>query len=292
MTRTSQAKSADDSNTMRKKLLAAGADKRLLQHLSTTRYEAIDTIAATLAEAHNSDDLDVLARFESDTLEDAASQAVHKVAELFRRMFPLIQCTVAEGLESVSRVNRRLRDAGVDGTAHYALAEWLRAGEGRAEEALSLVLRDTDVDAGVLRAVLTAGDDANAEKFTTQALELSTQPRVPIREAALSALGRIVPLGDAALVARTLERLGQAIETSVSDREAGSGPRGVAGSLSESTGPACSRCRDDHGGSLQEAVRVSPSRAGPGPTQASSSVHDQHDRLGVLRASEHEERRA
>ena len=221
MTCTDQVESADDPNTMRKELLAAAADGRLLKYLSTIRYEALDSVARTLAAAHSSDDLDVLAHFGADPLEDPEPQAVHKVAEVFRRMFPRIQCTVAEGLQSVGRVNRRLRDAGIDGTAHNALPEWLRAAAGRPEEALSLVLRDTDVDAGLLRAALVAGDAANAREFTTKALELADRPQAPIREAALSALGQIVPLDDAVVVVRTVKRLGKAFDASVSDREAG-----------------------------------------------------------------------
>ena len=220
MTCTDHVESADRPDTMREELLAAGVDGRLLEHLSTIRYDALDRVAKTLAAAHNSDDLDVLAHFGAEPLEDPEPQTVRKIAQVFRLMLPLIQCTVAEGLESVGHVNRRLRDAGLDDTAHYALSEWLRAVEGRAGEALSLVLDDTDVDAGLLQATLVAGDAANAKEFTIKALELSDRPQAAIREAALFAIGQIVPLDDAAVTARTVERLRKAFDASASDGDA------------------------------------------------------------------------
>ena len=143
----------------------------------------------------------------------------HKIAELFRRTLPLIDCDVSDALAAVNAVNRRLTDAGAAATAHQALHGWLDKQESRPKQALSLVLRDNSLDDAVLRVVLIAGGRMEPDEFTTQAVMLSLDPSPATREAALFALGRIVPLDNDTLVARALQRLEQAVTTSASEGE-------------------------------------------------------------------------
>ena len=149
--------SPDESKTIREEVLAANRNSRLLQCLSTTRYDAMHAVTTTLVEIHNSSEIDILEHFQFDELDVAPPQWAHKVSELFRRTLGRINCAVADALATVRSVNTRLENGRVDGTAHYAFDEWLQASDGRPEQALQLVLRDTDTDRSILRAVLTAG---------------------------------------------------------------------------------------------------------------------------------------
>ncbi len=160
---------------------------------------------------------------------------------MFRHTLRLVHCTVADALATARCLNARIEDQRVDGVAHSAFREWLQAGEGRAEQALPIVLGDTQVDFSVLRVVLTAGDRANSVQFTTRALELSIHPQAAMRQTALFALGRVVPLDDESLVARAISTLGQAVESSPSDGERAVAAEAILWLLQRAPGRLASR---------------------------------------------------
>ena len=203
---------------MRQSILAIADEGSLLSHLLTIRHEEMAQFSNILAELHNAGELDVLTTFESDQVEESdGSHGLHKLLDLFRRTLPLIHCDVPDALQAVHDINQRLKDAGIGATAHEALHEWLKERKDRPEEALSLTLSRTPINAHDLRTVLTAGAATDPPHFTNQALALAERSLAPVREAALFSLGRVVPLDDEALVTRTLERLSRAVDTASRD---------------------------------------------------------------------------
>ena len=183
-------------------ILSAAEDGNLLQHLSTVRFDAIAPTSEALAELHNTGDLNFLSSLRHGKLSTGAPHVLHKFLELFRRTLLLIDCDVSDALATVNSINRQFADAGAVATAHDALYGWLERQGSRPKQALPLVLRDNPLDDAVLRAVLTAGGRADPEEFTTQAVTLSSDTSPARREAALFALGRIVPLDSDVLVDR------------------------------------------------------------------------------------------
>ena len=179
----------------------------------------METVSKTLAEMHNTGDLDLLDSLQHGELNADGTHVFHRVLDLFRRTLPLIDCDVSDALATVTSVNKRLAVAGVAATAHQGLHGWLQKDVCRPKQALSLVMRDSTPDDGVLRAVLTAGGETDPDEFTSQAVTLSLDPSPTTREAALFALGRIVPLDNDTLLDRTLKRLEQAVTTPAAEGE-------------------------------------------------------------------------
>ena len=209
----------DASDTARQLIHSAAEDGSLLQYLSTIRFDAMETVSKTLAEMHNTGDLDLLDSLQHGELDVDGTHVFHRALDLFRRTLPLIDCDVSDALATVNSLNKRLTVAGVAATAHQALHGWLQKEVSRPKQALTLVMRDSTPDDGVVRAVLTAGGETAPDEFTSQAVTLSLDPSPTTREAALFALGRIVPLDDDSLLALTLKRLQQAVTTPAPEGE-------------------------------------------------------------------------
>ena len=214
-----RSESARASESIRQLVLSAAEDGHLFQHLSTVRFDAIEPTSEVLAELHNTGHIDLLNSWRHGEFSLSAPYAFHKVSELFRHALPLIDCDVSEALAAVNSVNRWLTDAGAAATAHQALHGWLEKHDSRPGEALSLVLHDNPLDDAVLRVVLTAGGPIGPVQFATEAIALSGDPSPPTREAALFALGRIVPLDNDVLLDRALQRFEQAVTSSASEGE-------------------------------------------------------------------------
>ena len=214
-----QPTSGDASDTTRRLIRSAAEDGSLLQHLSTIRFDAMETVSKALADMHNAGDLDLLDSLQHGELDADVTHVFHRVLEVFQRTLPLIDCDVSDAVAAVNSVNRRLTIAGVAATAHPALHGWLQEEVSRPKQALSLVMRDSTPNDGVLRAVLTAGGETDPDEFTSQAVTLSLDPSPTTREAALFALGRIVPLDNDTLLDRTLKRLEQAVTTPATECE-------------------------------------------------------------------------
>ncbi len=113
-----QPTSGDASDTTRRLIRSAAEDGSLLQHLSTIRFDAIETVSKALADMHNAGDLDLLDSLQHGELDADGTHVFHRVLDLVQRTLPLVDCDVSDALATVNSVNRRLTVAGVAATAH------------------------------------------------------------------------------------------------------------------------------------------------------------------------------
>lgn len=206
----------------REDFLAANAKGELLEAVGKWPYGDYDSLGALLAELHNSGEVDVLSKCSSDELSKVSGSSLVRLRDVFCKVLPRLECRVEEAMKVCQVLHEKsAKDDLLAGEVYVALERWLHKDTARIENALALVKRKNDVQAGVTRAILTAGATHDAEKYAKEALELSQNSQEGIRIDSLKVLGNLRVQSDHRLVPLILQRLDEVIDNPLFDAEVG-----------------------------------------------------------------------
>lgn len=204
---------------IRDTLIAANQAGALLETLAATPYSNIKAVANTVSSLHNHDEVNILAACDSLQLNQLSDQSFISFQNIFCEALPQIDSSVAAVEAACRNIFER---AGHDQTAvmvYDGLTDWIRQSPTRVEEGLTLIRQEIDTDKRLVKPVLLAGASHDTAMYTEIAFNLSNQPQMHIRQDAIWALGRIVPIENGQLVTRAISRLDEVIEAPDSDND-------------------------------------------------------------------------
>ena len=204
--------------SLRKDMLSANSDGRLLEAIADTPYSEHERVAELLAEMHNTGHVNLLQVCGSGQLGALSRHRFFDLQGLFCVALPHVRCSTAE---AATLCHRFFEQAGEDlsaGAVYGALAEWFNRTIERVDEGLAFVRAKLDVAYGVTRSLLLAGSTHDVARFVHEGLELSQEPNESTRRAALSALGLITP-AEGPLTCSVVERLGEVIGGSAVEQD-------------------------------------------------------------------------
>ena len=204
----------------RERILQAEAAGILLEELSSTPDDQLDSVAEAVAGLHNRGEIDFLTSCESPTLAQDSGHSFFTFQEVFCRILPRIDCTA----EAASNACKSLSEsAGTETPSlsfYNALSAWIRESSARADETLDLIHRDLNAHARLINPVLLAGATHDVAKYVEEAFAFSKHRESNIRTNAVIALGHIVPTDNRVLFDRALDRFNDLIENPGSDEDA------------------------------------------------------------------------
>ena len=183
--------------------------QRLPDTIAVAPRAELDSTAAMLAEMHNDGEIDFLASFTPSSLAPVSVHRFFALQQVFCHTLVQIDCPA----EAAARACRNIFEwAGNDEAAGFVyanLSEWFVRSPARAEEGLALIRRDPDSYRRLIRPVLLAGANHDAEKYYEAAFAFSDSP---VRPDALRALGQIAPIDSEPLIKRAFDRLSAVID--------------------------------------------------------------------------------
>ncbi len=197
-------------------LLAASVSGTLLETLSKTEYEEVESVAIAVSELHNCDKINLLSAYESPQF-DTSNQSFFVLRNVFCKAFPLLECSAGVAISTCENLANKL---GSGGDALYdCLTEWFRKKPERTTDGFSLFHKDITANSRLVRPLLLAESSHDAKRSTQEAISLLSQDNVPIRLDAIFALGRIVPIDDDSLVTCAVNQLEKVIESPRTDSD-------------------------------------------------------------------------
>lgn len=203
---------------IRDTLLAANSAGTLLEELVAIEYDC-DSITNVVSSLHNGGNIDILSACDSPQLDAMSDQSFFSFYHIFCETLPMID-SPAEAVEAACRnIFKRAGNDLTAGMVYDSLTNWFRQNPARVEEGLTLIRQEIDTDRRLVRPVLLAGASHDAIISSEETFNLSNQPQMHIRQDAIWALGRVVPIENEHFLARGISRLDEIIEAPDSEND-------------------------------------------------------------------------
>ena len=203
----------------RQDILEAADAGALLETIAATPYQQLETAAGILSELHNRGEIDFLPYCEPPPLAAVSDHSFFAIQRVFCDTLPHIDCSAGAAARARKHVFARAGNDGTAGLVYSSLTQWFRQSPARAEEGLALILHDPETHRRLVRPVLLAGTDHDADRYAEEAFNLSSDARSPVRLDALWALGQIVSPKDEGVLTRTFDHLDKVVQAPVSDHD-------------------------------------------------------------------------
>ena len=205
----------------RDEILSANAAGNLLSAVTEASFDERDCLSSTLAELHNSGELDVVRALTSDLSGSVSGQAFFQLQDVFCQTLPYLDCSV-EAAASVCQVFYE-KAAGdmTAGLVYDALRQWAKVDRRRVEAGLAMVRSNSDIPSGPTRSFLLAGAVQDFDTAANEALGLSRLANNNIRLDSLIALGRMPFQADQRVPVSVMQRLEDAIQSPLCASEPG-----------------------------------------------------------------------
>ena len=205
----------------RDEILSANAAGNLLCAVAESSYDERDCLSSTLAELHNSGEFDLLSALGSDQLDSVSGQSFFELQRVFCQTLPQLDCAVEAAAAACHVLYEKAAGDLAADRVYDALRQWAELDPVRVEDGLAIARNNADIPSGTTRSLLLAGAAHDVEKAADEALDLSRQTNRNIRLDSLMALGRIPFQGDHRVLGPVMQRLEDAIQSPLCDREAG-----------------------------------------------------------------------
>jgi len=205
-------------SNLRQGILNAIHDDDFLKFISKHSYSEGEELSNCLAALHNEEKIDVVAKFRA--LQNNLGNQVNffSIRHVFEKLLPSLSSPVRPVMECVLHL---VNEAGQDmaaGALFLPYIDFCSVDSLRAEESLSLILKNSTQFADLLTPTIVAGSKINIEHYFHEAIRCSHDEGIEIRKRAIFSLGRIEYLEDLNLVSKALDCLELAVIKETDDQ--------------------------------------------------------------------------
>ena len=203
----------------RQDILEAADAGDLLEVIAAIPRQQLESAAGKLSELHNCGEIDFLAYCEPSLLAAVSNHSFFAIQRVFCETLPHIDCSAKAAACACEHVFERAGNDLTAGLVYDSLTQWFRQNPVRAEEGLALIHYDPEAFRPLVRPLFLGGANHDVGLYVEEAFKLSNLSGSPVRLDALRTLGRITPIEDGRLLARTLTRLDEVLRAPVSDHD-------------------------------------------------------------------------
>lgn len=206
-------------SNLRQGILNAIHDDDFLNFISKHSYSEGEELSNCLAALHNEEKIDVVVKFRALQNNLGGNQVnFFSIRHVFEKLLPSLSSPVRPVMECVLHL---VNEAGQDmtaGTLFLPYIDFCSVDSLRAEESLSLILKNSTQWADLLTPTIVAGSKINIEHYLHEAIRCSHDEGIEIRKRAIFSLGRIEYSEDLNLVSKALDCLELAVIKETDDQ--------------------------------------------------------------------------